>query len=97
MPVLVLLVALLTAGASAKADDDAEKRAQAKALVTAFWERVWSPPCDLEAVEDLVVEDFVLTSAGSQTQKGPKLGQNWVERSAWELYRQINATQASSR
>ncbi len=160
--VCVLFAALLTAG-SATAADDVQKRRDAEALVTSFWERVWSPPPDLSAVDDLVVEDFVLTSAGTEikgraafkswieafqekakdvrleafetfanadatrvtsrwqasginngvlgtkpdgrpisftgiavweirwTPEGPKLAQNWVERSAWELYRQLTA------
>lgn len=162
----LFFIALLTAGtALATPAVEAERRAQAEQLVTAFWERVWTPAPDLQAVDDLVVEDFVLTSAGSQvkgrdafkawievfqtkakdvqlevfetfanadatrvtsrwratginngvlgtkpdgrpisftgiaiwevrwTHDGPMLAQNWVERSAWELYRQLTADQ----
>lgn len=33
-------------------------------LVNQFWSTVWNPPYDLEAVDALVAEDFVITSAG---------------------------------
>ena len=45
-----------------------EKREAAEQLVLEFWKRVWNPPHDLAAVQDLVVEDFVLTSAGTDIQ-----------------------------
>ena len=55
-----LVVASIIAGFAfcAHATDDAERRAQAEQLVAEFWERVWSPPPDLRAVDDLVVDDF---------------------------------------
>jgi len=132
---LIVLLTLCFALA-ANADDEAKKRLQAEQLVTDFWKRVWSPPPDLRAVDDLVVEDFVLTSAGKEVKgraafkawiedfqkkakdvwleafetfsntdamrvtsrwraSGPKLAQNWVERSAWELYQEL-ATQPAN-
>ena len=45
-----------------------ERRQAAEQLVLEFWKRVWNPPHDLAAVQDLVVEDFVLTSAGTDIQ-----------------------------
>lgn len=155
----VLLLTSVTL--SAQPLDDAKKRQLAEDLVSEFWQRVWSPQSDLSAIDDLVVEDFVLTSAGNKvvgreaftawvknfqgkakdvklkafetfsnsdasrvtsrwqadgfnngvlglkpdgraisftgiaiweirwTSDGPKLAQNWVERSAWELYQQL--------
>ena len=166
---MALVAAALLFGLAALAlasESPAEKRAQAEQIVTEFWDRVWTPPVDLQAVDDLVVEDFVLTSAGSEitgreafrawlqtfqskvkdarleavetfanasatrvtsrwrvtarnggvlgtkpdgrpiaftgiaiwevrwTPDGPKLAQNWVERSAWELYRSLTAEPA---
>jgi predicted ester cyclase len=29
-----------------------------------FWNNVWSPPYDLNLIDDLMVEDFVITNAG---------------------------------
>jgi len=34
-------------------------------LVEQFWETVWNPPYDLDAVDQFVAQDFTLTSAGS--------------------------------
>lgn len=33
-------------------------------LVNYFWARVWNPPYDLAAIDRLVTEDFIITSAG---------------------------------
>ena len=158
---LMVLIVMLTGIALPAAAADAEKRERAERLVTEFWERVWSVAPDLDAIDDLVVVDFVLTSAGQElkgrdkfkawvedfqgkakdvrleafetfanadatrvtsrwqasgfnngvlgtepdgrpisftgiaiweirwTEEGPKLAQNWVERSAWELYQRL--------
>src|SRR5215207_1119888 len=45
-----------------------ERREAAEQLVLEFWRRVWNPPHDLAAVQDLIVEDFVLSSAGTDIQ-----------------------------
>lgn len=127
-------------------------------LVLTFWREVWNPPYNIDKIDDLVVDDFVLTSAGKdivsrtafkgwvrafqaqlhelrlypqetfankegtrvvsrwratgknngvlgtkpdnrpveftgiaiwEIRRG-KLAHNWVERSAWELYQQLN-------
>ena len=72
-----LVIAVLVA-VPANAADDEQRRKDAEALVTAFWERVWSPPADLTAVDDLVAEDFVLTSAGTEV-KGRDAFRAWIE------------------
>ncbi|MGE0682080.1 MAG: ester cyclase [Candidatus Binatia bacterium] len=33
-------------------------------LVLTFWNEVWNPPYDINKIDELMVEDFVLTSAG---------------------------------
>lgn len=33
-------------------------------IVHAFWSAVWNPPYDLDAIDRMVVEDFVITSGG---------------------------------
>ncbi len=158
---VVGMLLLTSSTLAAQPLDDAKRRQLAEDLVAEFWERVWSPQSDLSAIDDLVVEDFVLTSAGRKvigreaftvwvknfqgkakgvklkafetfsnfdasrvtsrwqakgfnngvlglepdgraisftgiaiweirwTPDGPRLAQNWVERSAWELYQQL--------
>ena len=50
----------------------------AEELVLQFWKRVWNPPHDLQAVNELVVEDFVITSAGSEI-KGRHAFVAWIK------------------
>jgi len=90
----------------AHADDDAERRTQAEQLVAEFWERVWSPPPDLRAVDDLVVEDFVLTSSGADV-TGRDAFKAWIEAfqakaknvrlQAFETFANADATRVTSR
>jgi len=47
-------------------------------LVQQFWENVWNPPYDLELVDKLVAEDFVLTSAGKDVE-GRAEFKKWIE------------------
>jgi hypothetical protein len=35
-------------------------------LVQEFWEQVWQPPHNYDAIDDLTVEDFVLISGGTR-------------------------------
>jgi len=42
-----------------------ERRATAEALVERFWSVTWNPPHDVDVVDELMTEDFVITSAGS--------------------------------
>jgi hypothetical protein len=35
-------------------------------LVHEFWEQVWQPPHNYDAIDDLTVEDFVLISGGTR-------------------------------
>ena len=103
-----LVVAFVIAGFAfcAHATDNAERRAQAEQLVAEFWERVWSPPPDLRAVDDLVVEDFILTSAGAEV-AGRDAFKAWIEAfqakaknvrlQAFETFANADATRVTSR
>jgi hypothetical protein len=83
-----------------------EKRQQAEQLVAEFWRRVWSPPPDLTAVDDLVVDDFVLTRAGSDL-RGRDAFKAWIEAfqqkgknielEAFETFANVDATRVTSR
>lgn len=103
---LVITFVLSSIALTAHADDKAKKRTQAEHLVTEFWERVWSPPPDLRAIEDLVVEDFVLTSAGTDV-KGRDAFKAWIKAfqkkakdiqlEAFETFSNADATRVTSR
>jgi len=103
---LVITFVLSSIALTAHADDKAKKRTQAERLVTEFWERVWSPPPDLRAIEDLVVEDFVLTSAGTDV-KGRDAFKAWIKAfqkkakdiqlEAFETFSNADATRVTSR
>ena len=83
-----------------------EKREAAEQLVLEFWKRVWNPPHDLAAVQDLVVEDFVLTSAGTDIQ-GRDAFAKWIAAfqtkardlrlEAYETFANAEATRVTSR
>ena len=36
-------------------------------MVLQFWENVWNPPYDLSLIDELMTEDFIITSAGKDT------------------------------
>ena len=83
-----------------------ERRQAAEQLVLEFWKRVWNPPHDLAAVQDLVVEDFVLTSAGTDIQ-GRDAFAKWIAAfqtkardlrlEAYETFANAEATRVTSR
>ena len=77
--ILAFIGTLLCLGwVHAEQGDEAGKRAQAERLVTEFWDRVWTPEPDLTAIDELLVEDFVLTSAGTDV-AGRAPFRQWVE------------------
>ena len=83
-----------------------ERREAAEQLVLEFWKRVWNPPHDLAAVQDLVAEDFVLTSAGTDIQ-GRDAFAKWIAAfqtkardlrlEAYETFANAEATRVTSR
>lgn len=104
--IVALAIAGLTSlpvGAGESVDD---KRQQAEQLVLEFWKRVWNPPHDLQAVNELVVEDFVITNAGSDI-KGRDAFVAWIAAfqtkakdlrlEAYETFANEDATRVTSR
>ncbi len=48
-----------------------------KTLVLDFFERVWHHPHDLDAIDELMTEDYCITTAGKMV-KGRELFKSWV-------------------
>jgi peroxiredoxin len=48
-------------------------------LVQQFWENTWNPPYDLELIDRLMSEDFVITTAGNDV-SGRETFKDWVEK-----------------
>ncbi len=44
---------------------DSSPQSKAERLALQFLSRVWAPPHDLSAIDELMTEDFVITSGGS--------------------------------
>ena len=44
---------------------DSSSHSKAEQLALQFLSRVWAPPHDLSAIDELMTEDFVITSGGS--------------------------------
>ena len=76
---IVALCALIVPAcpALAQGPDADARRSKAERLVAEFWDRVWVPQPDLTAIDDLLVEDFILTNAGSEV-KGRADFKEWV-------------------
>lgn len=64
--------ALLTAAETKPSQTAGEK------LLTEFWAKVWNLPQDLDAIDRLCTEDFVITSAGKDI-AGRKAFKEWVK------------------
>jgi hypothetical protein len=47
--------------------------------VETFWERVWTPPHDPDAIDELVAEEFVIVNAGSEI-RGREAFKAWATR-----------------
>ena len=52
-------------------------RGDAVRAVNNFWARVWQPPQDPDAIDELVVEDFLLINAGQEIRSRPAF-KGWV-------------------
>ena len=75
---LLALVIVLTTSKLPAVAGNAEKRERAERVVTEFWDRCWSAPADLGAIDELVMVDFGLTSAGREIE-GRDNFKTWVE------------------
>jgi hypothetical protein len=47
-------------------------------LLTEFWAKVWNPPYDLNTIDRLCTEDFVITNAGTDI-VGPAAFKEWIK------------------
>jgi hypothetical protein len=54
-------------------------------LVNDFFSNVWHKPHNLKAIDNLMTEDYKITTAGSII-SGRENFKSWVERSAYELF-----------
>ena len=50
---------------------------RAENLALEFFRRVWHPPHDLDAIDEMMVEDYVITSGG-QVIRGREAFKSWV-------------------
>jgi len=57
---------------------DASSHSKAEQLALEFLSRVWAPPHDLSAIDELMTEDFVITSGGNDV-KGREAFKAWVK------------------
>ncbi len=73
-PITAAVLAMSIAGGTAA---PASPASIAVELVEQFWQRVWNPPYDLTAIDELLVEDFVISNAGIDVSPRPAFKQ-WV-------------------
>ena len=60
-----------------KAQLDVASKQKPEQLVLEFFNRVWHYPHELDAIDELMTEDYTITTAGSIV-KGRALFKNWV-------------------
>ncbi len=58
-------------------DEPLVARALPERLVLEFFERVWHVPHELDAIDELMTEDYVITTAGKEV-KGREAFKHWV-------------------
>ncbi len=66
-------------------------KTQPEKLVLDFFERVWSPPHDLEAIDEIMTEDYTIHSAGS-TISGRQAFKSWIR----EFHERLNEAKTES-
>ena len=49
-----------------------------EAIITEFFNRVWTPPNDLNAIDEMMTEDYTIISGGKEI-KGRKAFKAWVK------------------
>ena len=49
-----------------------------EALITEFFNRVWTPPNDLSAIDEMMTEDYIIISGGKEI-KGREAFKSWVK------------------
>src|SRR5580693_5111967 len=53
-------------------------------LLTEFWAKVWNPPYDLNTIDRLCTEDFIITIAGTDI-VGPAAFKEWIKASTTKI------------
>lgn len=66
-------------------------RHQAEELAVEFFRRVWAPPHDLDAIDELMTEDYVITTGGSVV-RGRAEFKAWVREFQRRLLEATNET-----
>jgi ketosteroid isomerase-like protein len=72
------LIAAVLAGLCTFAPAQSTPSESSKALVTRFWNEVWNPPYSMQTFDELVAEDFVITTDGKDV-KGREAFKKWLQ------------------
>lgn len=57
----------------------AEPKTEGEKLLTEFWQKIYNPPQDLDTIDRLCTDDFVLTSGGVDVAVGRAAFRQWVQ------------------
>jgi predicted ester cyclase len=68
----------LTLGCATTALAQATSADSSKALVSKFWSEVWNPPYSMATLDELVAEDFIITTDGKDIQ-GKNSFKSWLQ------------------
>jgi predicted ester cyclase len=72
------ITAIAVAGLASIASAQSNPSEFSKALVTRFWNEVWNPPYSMQTFDELVAEDFVITTDGKDV-KGREAFKKWLQ------------------
>jgi len=72
------IIALCLFTGCSKPKEQASAKEESRALVTRFFSEVWNSPYRLETIDELVDENFIITSAGKDI-KGRDDFKKWVQ------------------
>jgi len=78
IPYTIYIIAFCLLAGCDKPKEQTSKEEVSKALVTRFFTEVWNSPYRLETVDELVDENFIITSAGKDI-KGRGNFKKWVQ------------------
>jgi predicted ester cyclase len=77
LPMKKFLAAVAVAGLASLAPAQSTPSESSKALVNRFWNEVWTPPYSMQTFDELVAEDFVITTDGKDV-KGREAFKKWL-------------------
>lgn len=69
---------MLTFALTSAALAQSNPKDESKALVTRFWKEVWNAPYSMKTIDELVSDDFVITTDGKDI-KGRENFKKWVQ------------------